>query len=66
MFTVLPGPLPSQQALDELIGTARLLAGRLGGVLQDDRGAALSLQRIAHLRDEVAEFERSRAHPPGR
>jgi len=67
MFTVLPGPLPSQHALDELIGAARLLAERLGGVLQDDRGAALSLQRIGHLREEVAEFERSRAaQPPGR
>lgn len=66
MFTVLPGPLPPQHALDELIGAARLLAERLGGILQDDRGAALSLQRIGHLREEVAEFERSRAHPPGR
>jgi cell division protein ZipA len=67
MFTVLPGPLPSQHALDELIGAARLLAERLGGVLQDDRGAQLSLQRIGQLREEVAEFERSRAaHPPGR
>jgi len=67
MFAVLPGPLPSQHALDELIGAARLLAERLGGVLQDDRGAQLSLQRIGQLREEVAEFERSRAaHPPGR
>jgi cell division protein ZipA len=66
MFTVLPGPLPSQQALDELIGTARQLAERLGGILQDDRGAALSLQRIGHLREEVAEFERGRVHPPVR
>jgi cell division protein ZipA len=67
MFTVLPGPLPSQHALDELIGAARLLAERLGGVLQDDRGVQLSLQRIGQLREEVAEFERSRAaHPPGR
>jgi len=66
MFTVLPGPLPSQHALDELIGAARLLAERLGGVLQDDRGAQLSLQRIGQLREEVAEFERSRAaHAPG-
>lgn len=66
MFTVLPGPLPSQHALDELIGAARLLAERLGGVLQDDRGAQLSLQRIGQLREEVADFERSRAHAPGR
>lgn len=66
MFTVLPGPLPSQHALDELIGAARLLAERLGGILQDDRGAQLSLQRIGQLREEVAEFERSRAaHPSG-
>jgi cell division protein ZipA len=66
LFSVLPGPLPGHAALDELITTARALAERLGGVLQDDRGAPLSLQRVAHLRDEVAEFERVRARASGR
>jgi cell division protein ZipA len=66
LFSVLPGPLPGHAALDALITTARALAERLGGVLQDDRGAPLSLQRVAHLRDEVAEFERVRAQASGR
>lgn len=66
MFTVLPGPLASQHALDELLGAARLLAERLGGVLQDDRGGQLSLQRIGQLREEVAAFERSRPNSSGR
>jgi cell division protein ZipA len=61
LFAVLPGPIPSQVAFDELVEVARSLAARLGGVLQDDRGASLSVQRIGHLREEVAEFDRSRA-----
>lgn len=61
LFAVLPGPIPSQVAFDELVEVARSLAARLGGVLQDDRGASLSVQRIGHLREEVAEFDRNRA-----
>ena len=40
--------------------TARALAATLGGQLQDERGGPLTLQRIGHLREEVAEFERAR------
>ena len=67
MFTVLPGPLPSQHALDELIGAARLLAERLGGVLQDDRGAPAqpAAHRPAARRGRRVRAQ-PRAHPPGR
>jgi len=65
LFAVMPGPLPGLRAFDELIVTARALAATLGGQLQDERGGPLTLQRIAHLRDEVAEFERARGPAPG-
>ena len=59
VFTVMPGPLPAARAFDELLDTARWLAHRLGGQLQDDRGAPLSVQRVFKLREEVVAFERS-------
>jgi len=66
LFTVMPGPLPGVRAFDELIVTARALAATLGGQLQDERGGPLSLARIGHLREEVAEFERARGTSPER
>ena len=66
LFTVMPGPLPGVRAFDELIVTARALAATLGGQLQDERGSPLSLVRIGHLREEVAEFERARGAAPDR
>jgi hypothetical protein len=35
------------------------MANRLGGQLQDDRGAPLSVQRVFKLREEVVAFERT-------
>lgn len=65
LFAVMPGPLPGLRSFDELIVTARALAATLGGHLQDERGGPLSVQRIGHLREEVAEFERARAADGG-
>lgn len=65
LFTVLPGPLPALRAFDELIVTARALAATLGGQLQDERGAPLSLARIGQLREDIAGFERARDAAPG-
>jgi cell division protein ZipA len=64
LFTVTPGPLPGVRAFDELIVTARALAATLGGLLQDERGAPLTVQRIGQLREEMADFERARGAPP--
>jgi cell division protein ZipA len=64
LFAVMPGPLPALQSFDELIVTARALAAPLGGQLQDERGGPLTLQRLGQLRDEVAEFDRSRGAEP--
>jgi cell division protein ZipA len=65
LFTVMPGPLPALRAFDELVVTARALATTLGGQLQDERGAPLTVQRLTRLREEVTEFERSGGTPPG-
>jgi FtsZ-interacting cell division protein ZipA len=63
---VLPGPLAPTQALEQLLEAARAIAERLGGVVQDDRGAALSMARVEQLRAEVAALARSRPATPGR
>jgi cell division protein ZipA len=56
MFAVLPGPLEPLQAVDALLSTARDLARELSGTVQDAKGMPFSPQRIATLREEVAEF----------
>ena len=66
LFAVLPGPLPAQQAFEELLGAGRALAGRLGGNLQDERGGPLSVNRISLLREEMLAFDRDRAGRSGR
>ncbi len=66
LFAVLPGPMPAQQAFEELLVVGRSLAGRLGGNLQDERGGSLSMQRIAQLREEMLTFDRNRASRPAR
>lgn len=58
MFAVLPGPWPAARMLDDLLATARALATRLGGQLQDERGRPLTVQRSGELREEAAGFER--------
>jgi len=66
MFAVLPGPAAPGQTFDALIETARAIADRLGGVLQDDRGVVLSVARVEQLRAEVAAYARSRPTAAGR
>ena len=57
LFAVFPGPLPAPQAFDDLLATARRLADRLGGALQDDAGSSLTGQRVLSLREELVHFE---------
>jgi cell division protein ZipA len=57
MFAVYPGPIPAPQAFDELLATARRLADRLGGALQDDSGSSLTGQRVLSIREELVHFE---------
>ncbi len=57
MFAVLPGPAEPLQTLDALLMTARELARDLSGTIQDSKGLPFSPQRIAALREDVAEFQ---------
>jgi cell division protein ZipA len=65
VFAVVPGPLPAVQIFDGMLAAARSIAAQLGGSLQDERGAWLSAQRAAGLRDELAALERELADRPG-
>jgi cell division protein ZipA len=53
LFAVLPGPLSSVRAFDELLSSARNLSNRLLGLLQDERGEALTPLRVAEMREEL-------------
>jgi cell division protein ZipA len=64
LFVVLPGPLPGDDAFDALLAAARAIAGRLGGLLQDERGVALGPVRIGQLRAAAAVFEPGRSPAP--
>jgi cell division protein ZipA len=66
IFAVLPGPLTAERALEELLATARALAQRLGGHMQDERGVPLTAHRVARLREEMRAFDRGRADPARR
>ena len=66
LFAVLPGPLPAQQAFEELFAATRSLAGRLGGHMQDERGVPLTAQRVVRLREEMLAYDRGRADPARR
>ncbi len=53
LFTVLPGPLPAEEALDRLLETGWELAQRLQGHLQDEQGRMLDQRRVEELRHSV-------------
>lgn len=53
LFSVLPGPLQPVRMLEELVGTARAVAWRLGVQVQDDRGAELDGDRLVKLRQSL-------------
>jgi cell division protein ZipA len=58
LFAVLPGPLPAEEAFDELLASARGLNDRLLGALQDERGEPLTQMRAAAIREQLG-------HAPG-
>ena len=64
LFAVLPGPLGAEALMDEMITAAKRLAEELHGVLQDERGAPLTVQRLSDLRASVAQWQ-ERARPVG-
>ena len=58
LFAVLPGPTEAGAILEDMIATGRQLAERLHGILQDERGAPMTAQRLADLRAAVSEWQR--------
>ncbi len=54
LFTVLPGPLPADEAFEALFAAAQNLNERLQGEVQDERGEPLSEARLAELRHTLA------------
>lgn len=65
LFAVLPGQTPAPEVFDVMLATARRLAERLDGLLQDETGSSLTGQRVLTLREELAHFEHlhSRVRP---
>jgi len=61
LFSVLPGPLPPVRMLEELVATARSVAHRLGGIVQDAKGDNLDGQRLTELRRALPEDTREAA-----
>jgi cell division protein ZipA len=57
IFAVVPGPVEAPATFDMMLSTARRLADRLSGRLQDEQGSTLTAQRILNLREELVHFE---------
>jgi cell division protein ZipA len=57
LFFSLGMPGDRLAAFDDMLATARTLAGRLGGELLDERGSRLSVQRERYLREEVIQLQ---------
>lgn len=57
LFMVLPGPEDMLAAFDEMLSVAKSLAQSLEANLLDERGSALSSQRVRYMREELVEFQ---------
>ena len=62
-FMTLPAPVPALDAWETMLPTAQRMAELLDGVLLDEERNALGRQRIAHIRDELRAYDRSRGAP---
>ena len=57
LFTQFPGDCDSVLAFSALVMSAKNLHEKLGGALQDERGAPLTMHRLERLRQDIREFE---------
>ena len=57
LFTQFPGDCDSVLAFNSLVLSAKNLHEALGGALQDERGAPLTMHRLERLRQDIREFE---------
>jgi cell division protein ZipA len=58
LFMMLPMRSDGVAAFDDMLAVARSLAGKLDGILLDEAGSRLSVQRERYLREEVIDYER--------
>ena len=58
LFMMLPMESDGLAAFDDMLAVARRLAGKLDGILLDESGSRLSVQRERYLREEVIDYER--------
>jgi cell division protein ZipA len=57
-FMALPGPLPALDAWEAMLPTAQRMAELLDAVLLDEERNALGRQRIAHIREDLRNYDR--------
>jgi cell division protein ZipA len=57
LFAQLPGPMDGELMFEQMLDCAEQLAGTLNGTVQDERGIALTPQRAARIRDDIADFQ---------
>ena len=57
-FMTLPGPVSALDAWETMLPTAQRMAELLDAVVLDEQRNDLGRQRIAHLRDELRQFDR--------
>ena len=58
LFLTLPNALSALDAWDAMLAIGQRLADILGAELVDESQSSLSHQRIAHVREEMREFDR--------
>ncbi|MDR1076407.1 MAG: cell division protein ZipA [Xanthomonadaceae bacterium] len=57
-FLTLPAPVPALDAWEKMLPTVQRMAELLDGVVLDDGRNALGRQRIAHIREELRNYDR--------
>ena len=57
LFAVLPGPVDPLLTVDAMVTAACGLAATLPGIVQDAKGVMLSEEKMAAMRDDVAQFQ---------
>ena len=57
-FMTLPGPVPALDAWEMMLPTAQRMAELLGVLVLDEQRNALGRQGIAHIRDDLRNFDR--------
>ena len=63
LFLTLPNPLSALDAWDAMLATGKRLADLLDGELMDESRSTLIRQRIAHIRDQMREYDRRKDLP---